>query len=760
MKPIALELFAGHRKTFLKPIALGLSALLMTACGTSFPSSPVSPSELPEPLVLTDSAPNPEDAARGYLDAWKVRDYDRMYDMLSPLTQDGITQEAFAERYDDIWRSAALTGLDYEVVSSFILNPRQSQVRLQTALHSLAAGDINRDLQMDLTLVDNAWTVAWSDALILPELESGRNLFMDVVTPTRANIYDRNGLALAADSEAVALWIVPNQIGDEDAELDMLSTIRRLMDYPSNDSIQFLYDQIRDTDFRVNLGEVPLEAFQQVQGILSSVGGVQWGNYDTRLYFDGGLAPHSLGYISWIQEEDLQDYLVQGYQGDEFVGQIGLEYWYEEPLRGRPGGTLYITDAAGRPTTVIASQESEPPFAVYTTLDRDLQRYAQQALEDSDLTGAVIVLDRDTGAVLAIASTPDFDPNLFDTSNPNSASGLSEIFQIPNNPLLNRATVGAYAPGSVFKTVTMAAALESGVYKPDTIYNCGLEFRELSGITLYDWRYEKGLGGWGEITLQEGLERSCNPYFFHIGLDLHNRGLETAISDMAKGFGLGTATQIEINEQEGLVPDPETKLALFEAEWTQGDSVQLAIGQSFLQVTPLQVARMIAAIGNGGTLYQPQIVDRVQSAEGEILSEFEPIVQGTVPVSSENLEAIQEAMVGVVRDPKGTARSVFLGLDLDVAGKTGTAQTGDFTDPHAWFAAYTFEEREDIPDIAVVVILEFQGEGSEWAAPVARRVIESHFFGQPIKRYPWEERIRIPAAPEPESEEGEGEQEG
>ena len=759
MKPIAVGLFVGSRRIPLKLMTLGMFALLLVACGTAAPSSPGSPTELPDPLILTDSAPDPEQAAREYLDAWKVRDYDRMYNMLSPLTRDGITQEAFAERYDEIWKSAALTGLDYEIVSSFILNPRQSQVRLQTALHSLAAGDINRDLQMDLTLVDDAWTVAWSDGLILPELESGRNLFLDVVTPTRANIYDRNGLALAADSEAVALWIVPNQIGDEDAELDMLSTLRRLMDYPSNDSIQFLYDQIRGTDFRVNLGEVPLEAFQQVQGTLASVGGVQWGNYDTRLYFEGGLAPHSLGYISWIQAEDLQDYLVQGYQGDEFVGQIGLEYWYEEPLRGRPGGTLYTTDAAGRPDTAIASQESEPPFAVYTTLDRELQVHAQQALEDSDLTGAVVVLDRDTGAVLAIASTPDFNPNLFDTGNPNSASGLSEMFQTPNDPLLNRATVGAYAPGSVFKTITMAAALESGVYEPDTIYNCGLEFKELGGITLYDWRFEKGLGGWGDITLLEALERSCNPYFYHIGLDLHNRGLETAISDMAKGFGLGSATEIEISEQEGLVPDPETKLALFEQEWAQGDSVQLAIGQSFLQVTPLQVARMIAAIGNGGTLYQPQIVDRVESAEGEILSEFQPIVQGTVPVSTENLEAIQEGMVGVVRDPKGTARSVFLGLNLDIAGKTGTAQTGDFTDPHAWFAAYTFEEREDIPDIVVVVILEFQGEGSEWAAPVARRVIESHFLGQPIKRYPWEERIRIPAVPDPESEEGEGEEE-
>ena len=741
----------------MKRIGLVLFALVLTACGRPTTSSPT---PLPDPLVLTDSAPDPEAAARQFLDAWKARDYATMYDMLSPLTQDGITQEAFAERYDEIWRSAGLTGLDYEIVSSFVLNPRQSQVRLRTALYSLAAGDINRDMQMDLTLVDDTWTVAWSDGLILPDLDSGRSLFLDVVTPTRANIYDRNGLALAANSEAVALWIVPNQIGDEEAELDMLSTIRRLMGYPSNDSIQFLYDQIRNTDFRVNLGEVPLEAFQQVQGTLSGVGGVQWGNYDTRLYNDGGLAPHAVGYISWIQAEDLQDYLLSGYQGDEFVGQIGLEYWYEEALRGRPGGTLYTTDAAGRPDAVIASQESEPPFAVYTSLDRNLQRHAQQALEDSNLTGAIIVLERDTGAVLAMASTPDFDPNLFDTSNPNSASGLTELFQVPNNPLLNRATVGAYAPGSVFKTITMATALESGVYDADTIYNCKLEFTELPGITLYDWRFEKELPAQGEITLEQALERSCNPYFFHIGLDLHNRGLETAISDMAKGFGLGAPTGIEIGEQGGLVPDPETKLALFEDEWAQRDSVQLAIGQSFLQVTPIQVARMIAAIGNGGTLYQPQLVDRVQSAEGEILSEFDPIVQGTVPVSTENLEVIQEAMVGVVRDPRGTARSVFLGLGLNIAGKTGTAQTGDFTDPHAWFAGYSFEEREDIPDIVVVVVIEFQGEGSEWAAPVARRVFESHFLGGPVTKYRWEERIRVLATPEPEAEEGEEEHGG
>lgn len=725
--------------------------------------TPVDFATLPEAQVTSEAAPDPEAAARGFLEAWQLGDYEDMYAMLSPLSQDGISAEAFAARYEEFRQGVSLGGLDFDIVSSFIMNPRQSQVRIRASLHSLAVGDLNRDYLMDLSRSEGDWKVAWTDALILPELEGGRGLYLDIVAPRRANIYDRNGLALAAETEAVALWIVPNQIGNEDAEAAMLSTLRRLLDFPSDESIQALYDPIRATDFRVNLGEVPIESFQLVQDTLSSVGGVQWGTYATRLYFDGGLAPHAVGYVSWIQEEDLLEYQARGYRGDEFVGQSGLEFQYESQLRGVPGGSLYLTDPAGRPQELLASRDSEPPYALYTTLDRDLQRFTQQAIEDTGLVGAAVVLERDTGAVLAMASSPGFDPNLFDTDNPNSASGLTELTQAANNPLLNRATLGALAPGSVFKMITMAAALESGFYEPDTIYNCGLEFRELPGFVLDDWRKEKELPASGEITLEQALELSCNPYFAHIALDLYNRGLPEAIPDMAKGFGLGQPTGIEIGEASGLVPDPETKRELFAEDWGPGDPVQMAIGQAFLQVTPMQIVRYVAAIGNGGTLYRPQLVDRLENAEGETLQEFQPEIQGRLPVSDETLAAIQQAMVGVVRNGRvvrnlrATAYTRFLGLDIDVAGKTGTAETGDFTDPHAWFVGYTFEEREDLPDIAVVVMLEFQGEGSDWAAPVFRRIVESYFKGTPISKYWWEERIRVAKTETPEPEEGEGE---
>jgi penicillin-binding protein 2 len=753
---------ASGRSAIARRTPLAAAALLLGACGAfGGRGTPAPPTPLPDPQVSVVAAPNPEEAASRFLQAWQARDYPAMYAMLSPLTRDAISEQAFVDRYEEIRGSIGLTGLDFEVVSSLVLSPRQAQVRFRANLQSAAVGPIPRDYLMDLSRSQDDWGVAWSDALILPELNGGQGIFWETVTPVRANIYDRNGLALAAGSEAAALWIVPNQIGDEEAEGLMLSTLRRLLDYPSDESIQALYDALRETDFRINLGEVPLEELNQVSGTLGSVGGVQWRTYDTRFYFAGGLAPHAVGYVSWIQEAQLEGYKALGYRGDEFVGQIGLERAYESQLRGVPGGTLYLTDASGRPTEPIASRDPEPPYAVYTTLDRDLQRYAQQAIEDSDLVGAVVVLERDTGAVLAMASSPGFDPNLFDTDNPNSSSGLAELFQQANNPLLNRATLAALPPGSVFKIVTMAAALESGFYEPDTVYDCGLEFRELPGIVLYDWRFERELPAAGEITLEQALELSCNPYFFHIGLDLYNRGLPEAIPDMAKAFGLGQPTGIELDEAAGQVPDPESKQEQFGEAWSQSDPVQLAIGQSFLQVTPLQVARFVAAVGNGGTLYRPQIVRSVQNAEGEVLQAFTPEAQGTLPLSPETLAAIQQAMVGVVREGRvvrnleGTAYRRFLGLAVDLAGKTGTAQSGPFTDPHAWFAGYTFEGRADKPDIAVVVMLEFQGEGSEWAAPVFRRVVEAYFLGRPISPYPWEARLRVPRTPEPPEEEGE-----
>jgi penicillin-binding protein 2 len=722
--------------------------LLVASCSLFAEGTPTpgpSPT-LPEPMVTTISAPDAEGAARAFLKAWNERRFEDMYEMLSPLTKDALPKAAFLERYEDVWKAAYLTGVDHEIVSSLVA-PQEAQVRYRVILHSAIVGDITRETVMDLKRFGDEWKIAWMSEMILPELSADKNLLLAPLVPTRANIYDRNGLALVTQGEMVALWLVPNQIGDKKAEEAMLVALSRLLNQPQQ-RILAKYDDIREYDWWVHLGEVSLEEFQPYEGTLSAAGGVKWSIYSSRYYLNGGLAPHAVGYVSLIPAEQLEDYQQKGYLGDEFVGQTGLERAYEDELRGKPGGTLYLTDADGQILQpALANVAAEAPLAVYSTIDRELQRQAQEAIQD--FTGAIVVLERDTGAVLAMVSSPGFDPNFFDPENPYSSAGLDEIFSDANQPLFDRATRGLYPLGSVFKIITMAAALESGYYTPETTYYCGSDFRELPGKVLDDWTKERGLPPQGEISLTNGLIRSCNPWFYHIGYDLYNQGLITALPDMAKGFGLGQSTGIEIGDEAGLVPDPETKLEKFGEEWGAQDAVSLAIGQSFLQVTPLQLARYIAAIGNGGTLYRPQLVRRIQSPEGEVVHEFTPEAQGELPISQETLAAIQKALVGVIRDQKGTARTKFLGLNLDVAGKTGTATTGEYTKPHAWFAGYTFEEREDKPDIAVVVLAEYEGEGSQWAAPIFYRVVESYFYGQPYKLYPWEERVGVPRTETP-----------
>lgn len=693
------------------------------------------------------SAPDPEQAVDLFLDAWEAGDYAGMYAMLSPLSQDSLPQEEFAERYQEVEGTASINGIEHEIVSSLV-NPQAAQVRYRLTLHSGVVGDITRESWVDLKRFEGEWRIAWRDQAILPELGRENGLFLNVVTPTRANIYDRDGLALAVQDDIVAIWIVPDQIGGRRREERMLASLSRLLGWPTQ-NIQELYEPFRDTNFFIPLGEVSVDEFQQEQAVLSSVGGVGWDFYSGRYYLGNGVAPHAVGYVAQIQQEQLEEYLRRGYLQDAFVGQTGVELSYEEELRGVPGGTLYLTDAEGNATEILASRESQPPQAVYTTLDRNLQRWAQQAM--SGFAGAIVVLERDTGAVLAMVSSPGFDPNLFDARNPNSSPGLTDLFNSGGQALVNRATHGLYPLGSVFKIITMSAALESGSYSPQTEYTCTGEFRELPGQVFFDWTVEKDFPPHGTINLKQGLERSCNPFFWHIGLDLYNQGLTTALPDMAREFGLGEETGIEIGEATGQVPNPEWKLENIGEEWAPGDAVQLAIGQASLQITPLQVARFISAIGNGGTLYRPQLIYSIQTAEGDVSYRFEPDPQGQLPLDQDNLTALQEAMFAVTSNPEGTARRVLRypsTFSIKIAGKTGTAESG-LEDPHAWFAGYSFMEREDRPDIAVVVIVENQGEGSEWAAPVFRRVVETHFFDRPYTLYRWESEIGVERTPEP-----------
>ncbi len=674
-----------------------------------------------------------------YLEAWKVENFKAMHASLTSLSQDALSEDEFIEHYQGIARAAALGGIDYEILS-VLVNTDTAQIKYRVTLHSVLVGDIERETMMNLRLEDFKWKIEWDDTLVLPELKGGNYLVMNRsgYIPSRANIYDRNGLALVAQSDATAVGFLPDEV--DPAEADKLFSTLSEITGVGVESIRSLYTNAPSgAGWYIPLGEVSAEVISSQYSTLSSLNGIRMQPYKSRYYFDGGIASHVLGYVGSIQPEEVDEYLRLGYQQDERVGQSGIEKWGENYLAGKRGGALYVFNAQGQPVTRLAESSAEPSQAIHLTLDRDFQVAAQQAI--ANFRGAIVILERDTGKVLVLVSSPNFDPNAFEPINYGSSQQRYNITSDPNQPLLNRATQGQYPLGSVFKIITMAAALKTEVYSPATTYQCGYFFDELPGARLNDWTYEYFLQNGsttpsGLLTLPEGLIRSCNPFFWHIGLDLFDQGYVSAVSDMARGFRLGQPTGIVgLEEASGLITDPSSQV----------DAVNTAIGQGDVLVTPLQVANFIAAVGNGGKIYRPELVEKITQQDGKATNVYKPELTAKLPLTADNMQVIQQAMVGVIRNekPRGTAWHVFTGLDVPVAGKTGTAQSA-YGAPHAWFAGYTYANQPDKPDIAGVVLIENVGEGSDYAAPVFRRIVELYFSGQPQKLYWWESSFNQP----------------
>ncbi|MCD6400305.1 MAG: hypothetical protein J7L73_00095 [Anaerolineales bacterium] len=745
-------------KTSFRWISLAVVVLLCFGC--SIVSTPTTPTiiassvatiekTLPAPNPQTTTVPDPKETVQSYLDAWKNDDYGDMYGLLTTISQDAISEEAFTKWYKSILAESAVVNVDYEILSAFVRDTHSAQVGFRTILQSVLVGSIERETVMNLSLEQGDWRVQWADNLVIPELAGDNYLWMDRHIPSRANIYDRNGKVIVAFSKVVSVGIIPGEI-DPDTEEDLLNQLQWLTGIHPNTIAQLYADFPPGSDWYLPLGEVTFDRVQQRFDVSNGYhdNGLVMFPYESRFYFENGIAPQAVGYVSLIQEDEVEKYKRLGYNQDEKVGRQGIERWGEPYLGGTRGGTLYVIGPDDKVVTKLADVPAKPSQAIYTTLDKDLQLGAQEALKK--FNGAIVILERNTGRVLAMASSPEFDPNAFEPSNYNYSALLAEIYdQDGGNPLLNRATQGQYPLGSVFKIITMAAALESGIYTPESTYDCQYSFDEIQGLPpRYDWtwdhfQHDGKTRPSGMLTLPEGLMRSCNPFFWHIGLDLYRRGLTDAVAKMAHGFGLGSPTGIEgVEEEAGQIPVPRSEV----------DAINLAIGQGNTLVTPIQVARFIAAIGNGGLIYRPQIIDRIVPPDGEPVREFEPIVDGTLPISPENLKVIQDALISVVENPRGTAQWILAGMSKNyypLAGKTGTAESGS-GEPHAWFVGYTRKGRQDKPDIAIVVIAENGGEGSEVAAPIFRAMVQLYFEGG-RGTLPWESQPGVLATPEPEN---------
>lgn len=731
-----------------------LILMLLAGCAAPTPTvvptltQPLPTPTLPNPSLDVTRVPDARAAAEAYLRLWQTDAYEQMYAMLTRVSADAISQEDFVKFYRSIANEAALESINFEILS-VLVNPRNAQAAYRVTLNSVLVGAITRETQMNLSLEEGSWKVQWDETLVLPELADGNYLAMDRRIPSRANIYDRTGKALVAQTDAVAVGIDTTLV-DPEVEGDLAALMFRVFQRPDTHP-SVLVDKIatyRQYGWYLPIGEISAETYKRFGGALSSYDGVLLRNFKARFYFDSGAAAHVVGYVSAIQANESDAYLRQGYALDERVGRTGLEGWGEQYLSGVRGGALYVFDAQNLYVTKLAETQPQAGQAIYTTLDKDLQIGAQRAL--NGYRGAIVVMERDTGRILAMASSPGFDPNAFEPQNYNYSFLLDELFSDGNSPLLNRATQGQYPLGSVFKVITMAAGLQTGRFTAESTYDCQHYFTELQGLTLKDWTVDKEYPPSGLLTLPQGLIRSCNPYFWHIGLDLFNQGYGSAVTDMSLAFGLGKPT--------GLVGLPEEKGQIL-LPTTAVDAVNQAIGQGSVQVTPLQVVTFMAALGNGGTLYRPQLIEQLVAPGAEPTMVFTPSISGQLALAPEHLALLQQAMIGVVSSikPRGTAYGVLGSYSknyISVAGKTGTAE-----DPprksHAWFAGYTYEGRSDKPDIAIVVIAENAGEGSEIAAPIFRGLVQIYFQGSRTP-FPWEINVGVLKPPAVEGGEAEG----
>ncbi|MHC1772701.1 MAG: penicillin-binding transpeptidase domain-containing protein [Flexilinea sp.] len=719
-------------------------SILITSCGilpAKVPTpAPVTPSPvpsetpLPDPQSMTTAVPESQNSAEAFLSAWKTEDYVTMYNMLSQVSRDTITFDDFHARYNDTAINMTLSELNYEI-TSVLTNPGSAQIGYQIDFSTKAAGTITREMVMNLTIEADDWKILWDDGMIMPELRGGNKLAMELTVPSRGTIYDINGIPLASETEAYAIGVVPASIASN-RWASLINELSRLTGKTTFVITQIL-EEADQYDY-VIIGEVPAQTLEERYTEISSYEGVFLNPYSaSRFYYDSSVAPHLIGYVQPIGAEEADQMKREGYRIDERIGRLGIEKWGQDQLDGERGAALYVVDPDGNAITRLSKTDPLAADTIYTTFNEDFQYDLQRAI--AGFNAAVVVLEKNTGRVLGLASSPTFDPNLLDFNNYNSFYSENLLYG-NNRPMYNRATQGQYPLGSVFKIISMAAALENGIYNINDTYECGYEFNELDGVTLTDWTLDHGIPPSGTLTLAEGLMRSCNPWFYKIGLELYRRVGPDALSSMARGFGLGSLTGIgEIEEEPGNVETPPDEYS----------SVQLGIGQSTLLVTPLQVARFVAAVGNGGTLYRPQVVEQIVDPAGNVLYAFEPEAQATLPVSEKNLGLIRDAMLTVTNNVRGTAYSTFKFINYPIWGKTGTAQTSPGVLPDAWFAGFTDEQDEEKPDIAIAVLVENIGEGADYAAPIFRRVLELYFNGQASMLYNWEAGVYITKTPTP-----------
>lgn len=523
--------------------------------------------------------------------------------------------------------------------------------------------------------------------------------------PERGRILDREGRMLAGSqlSYSVFLWPVANTEEDWQPIIRRLATI---INVPA-DTIQNRLEQSgygSPSLVRI-VRSVDPDVVTALAELSSDLNGVQVQPETERFYPYGEIAAHVLGYTGEMSDEELIEREDEGYRLGDITGQMGVEAAFEPLLRGQWGGQQVEVDSYGHVLQVLGQKESEAGSDVQLTLDLKLQWAAEKAL--GDRIGAIVAIDPRNGEVLAMVSRPVFDPNIFSN---NITTAQWQALQEQEFPFVNRALQG-YPPASTFKIVTTTAAIESGNYSPDTVLPT-FPFIRAGGIEFWDWNN----AGFGPLGFSGAMAYSSDTFFYQTAMRMGSQPL----IQWTRRFGFGQKTGIELSSEEssGLVPDESWKLENIDEPWFQGDTINMSIGQGYLQASPLQVAIMFAVVANGGDRVTPHLLRTAEPVER---------YRESLGISEETLRVLRQGLREVIT--YGTGAGLNDGNTPPIAGKSGTAE-----DPprksHAWFGAYG---PADNPEIVVVAFAENDGGGgSSVTGPMVRQVLNAYFGDAPL----------------------------
>jgi len=673
-----------------RPLQAGLAAAgvaLLVACS-------LSPTPEPTPVPTTFPVAAPDEAttvATAYLEAWAAGDYAAMYDMIDPDERAAYPLEQFEALHASLAEMAAIDDL-----SSTTGEPETIALPPQPRSSAFAAPS-----PTPLPTPDPSATPAAS-----PTAEPSPAPSFDPTVPVEGPV---PGLAVP-----VELRLASARFGDLtlDRSLDL---VQGPTGWEVSWSPTLLFPELGTG------GTLRLDRELGPRGRIVGAGEVVWAQTredGVRVYPQEGLAGQVIGYVSEVTAEDLETLGAEGYRAGDVVGRSGLEFGAEDLLRGTPGWSLVAVAPDGS-ESVLYRTEMVPGADVNITIRPGLQLAAQQALS-GHADGATAVIDPRSGDVWALASQPAFNPNSMTLGTtlggqPLTPAGQGQIF--------DKAVLGAYPAGSSFKPFTLAAALLTGIATPATTRTCPPTW-QYGNFTFHNYM-DHTLPG--QVNLAQAMAFSCNTTYMPLAYDVFQAN-ETAFTDLLKEFGFGAPTGIGyLVEESGIVPDDAWLRENGRGGFSGFEQVQLAIGQGAFLGTPLQLANAYAAIGNGGTLWQPRIVTAATLPDGTVVKTVEPTVSHEIPVSDADLAYVTDTLQAVVTLPYGTGTAAFAGFGIPVAGKSGTAETGS-PDPHAWFPAYA---PADDPQIAVATVLPYirLGTGGTDAAPLVRQVMARYFSG-------------------------------